>query len=345
MFTEDSQTRMMWFQPASLEPEWKFEMLGVLFSLALYNGITLPVTFPEAFYHGLLSPDTPQSLTHTRTTDFIRDGWPMVANSLDALLHYDQGDVKDDIMRAYCFSFEAYGQNIDVDMRAFNDKDGGSVLWPADYDNTVEGTSDGPFGAVWPPNRRRPSLDSPAWARAKQSLDDTPLVSNANREEFVRDYIFWLTVKSVAPQLAAFRKGFRTCLHPKSLELFDASSLKALIEGIQEISISALKTATRYEDGYSITHNTIVDFWDIVENYSQEDKKRLLEFVTASERVPVTGFENMNFVVVRMCSDTDMLPTSSTCFGKLLLPEYRTKEKMKGKLALAIQNSKGFGVV
>ena len=38
-----------------------------------------------------------------------------------------------------------------------------------------------------------------------------------------------------------------------------------------------------------------------------------------------------------------MLPTSSTCFGKLLLPEYADREKLERKVRLALQNSKGFG--
>jgi hypothetical protein len=51
------------------------------------------------------------------------------------------------------------------------------------------------------------------------------------------------------------------------------------------------------------------------------------------------------FNIVRFGEDSEQLPTSSTCFGKLYLPEYKVKEKMKRKLELAIQNAKGFGVV
>jgi hypothetical protein len=154
-----------------------------------------------------------------------------------------------------------------------------------------------------------------------------------------------LTYRSVAPQLLAFRKGFHTCLERKSLHLFDPTSLKNLVEGTQDIDISALKAATRYDEGYSVTHPTVIAFWSIVEQYDVDDRRRLLEFVTASERVPVTGFESMNFYIVRSGCDTERLPTSSTCFGKLMLPEYSSKEKMRRKLHLAIQNSKGFGVV
>ena len=41
----------------------------------------------------------------------------------------------------------------------------------------------------------------------------------------------------------------------------------------------------------------------------------------------------------------ERLPTALTCFGRLLLPQYDSKEKLKEKLILAIENAKGFGLV
>ena len=359
----DPQTGMTWFQPASLEPDWKFEMLGIVFSLAVYNGITLPITFPHALYHTLINLDHSK---HPDKTDFIRDGWPILAKSFEELLSWKDGDVADIFMRSYSFSFDAFGRNFDVDMQAFYQSCDELALWPADYERkvryppTVSGIGRGE--PIWPSEIQRPDLSSPAWERPLTTTTDPsignpdksseiedsegpPMVTNANRERFVADYIFWLTFKSVAPQLMAFRRGFLTCLNMDSLRLFDAQGFKHLVEGTQTISISLLKPATRYEEGYSQTHPTIIDFWSIVENYSQSERRKLLEFVTASERVPVTGFQSMNFIIVRNGVDTEMLPTSSTCFGKLMLPQYEGREKLKKKLDLAIQNSEGFGIV
>ncbi len=301
---------MTWFQPRSLEPYWKFEMIGILFSLAIYNGITLPVTFPLALYHFLLPSNSPLRGREIEpdTLEFIKDGWPSLAKAFEFLLTWSDGDVKDVMMREYAFSFDAFGQKIDHNMTT----------------NVVD------------PDLERSIIPSSG---------DIPMVTNENREQFVKDYIFFLTLRSVAPQIGAFQKGFLTCINPKSLYFFTPSTLRALVEGTQHISVPDLRHCTRYEDGYSKNHPAIVQFWSIVERYSQEDRRRLLEFVTASDRVPVTGYESITFHIVRLGGDTESLPTSSTCFGKLYLPDYGNQDKMKRKLELALQNSQGFGVV
>ncbi|EUC49153.1 hypothetical protein COCMIDRAFT_85459 [Bipolaris oryzae ATCC 44560] len=303
MFTIDPQTRMTWFQPKSLEPLWKFEMLGILFSLAVYNGITLPVTFPLAFYE-YLQTNGSSRCTHATEQDaleYIRDGWPALADSFQELLSWSEGDVEDIFMREYVFSYEVYGQRIDHNLHH-------------------------PF------NNSSPN-------------EEPAMVTNQNRTQYIRDYIRALTHDSVAPQLSSFLKGFLSCIKLASLHLFTPTTLRALVEGSQYISIAALKRCAKYEEGYTATSPTIQSFWDIVERYSQEDRRHLLEFVTASDRVPVTGYESITFHIARIGGAPHALPSSSTCFGKLYLPEYRDRGVMEGKMLLAIRSSKGFGLV
>jgi len=72
-------------------------------------------------------------------------------------------------------------------------------------------------------------------------------------------------------------------------------------------------------------------------------KRKLLEFVTASDRVPVGGMRNLQFTIQRNGVDDGWLPTSYTCYGILLLPDYSSKEVMREKLKTALENSRGFG--
>ena len=121
--------------------------------------------------------------------------------------------------------------------------------------------------------------------------------------------------------------------------------MKSVVEGIQELDIDALRETAKYEDGFHDDHPFIETFWDIVKAYPAEKQKQLLEFVTASDRVPVNGVKSILFVIQRNGDNDQRLPTSMTCFGRLLLPQYSSKELLVEKLDKAVENSKGFGAM
>lgn len=52
----------------------------------------------------------------------------------------------------------------------------------------------------------------------------------------------------------------------------------------------------------------------------------------------------MTFKISAVNINTDMLPTSHTCFNQLVLPRYKNKHKLREKLVIAISNAEGFGL-
>ncbi|TDZ58427.1 Ubiquitin-protein ligase E3A [Colletotrichum trifolii] len=308
-FTVDGRTRMVWFVPGSIVPVWKFEILGLLISLAIYNGLTLPITFPKALYRKLLGEPVTE-LHH------IADGWPDLAKGLTDLLEWNESDgqVEDIFARTYEFSVSMFGQNVSREMAAEPSS------WPQ-FPATVG-----------------QSLEA-------ENPEDAPMVTNENRNAFVSDYIRYLTDVSVRPQYEAFQRGFRACLHPKALQLLTSPLLQSVVEGVQEIEVSELRRYTRYV-GWDASHRSIRDFWSIVKRYDDKMKKKLLEFVTASDRVPVGGMKNLHFVVQRNGEEEGEgghLPTAYTCYGTLLLPEYKDRDTLRERLSMALQNAQGFG--
>lgn len=299
LFSIDERTRMTWFQPMSLAPLHQFTLLGLLFGLALYNGITLAITFPLAFYRKLLG-------TENTSIQDIEDGWPDLHNGLLSLLTWSDDQVEETFLRTYTFSFESLGIVHDVDMHAI----GREEKWPIEHPKVAE---------------------------------EPIMVSNDNRKKYVSDYIFWLTNKSIGPQFKAFMDGFYLPLRRKALHLLKPEDLRSLLEGHQAIDIEELKQTAQYEDGYSRFHKKIIEFWEVVQDLSPEQHVKLLEFVTASPRVPVRGMVEVTFIIQRNGIGDERLPSSLTCFGRLLLPEYSSKQVMAEKLKLAIQNNTGFG--
>ncbi|KAK2074735.1 hypothetical protein P8C59_008918 [Phyllachora maydis] len=336
-FTIDDRTRMTWFQPGSIEPVWKFELVGLLTSLAVYNGLTLPITFPKAMYRKLLNEPVD-------TLEHIADGWPDLASGLNTLLDWDEKDgaVEDVFARTYEFSVPGFGQPITLQMR--------SVAAPKGLKSLFKQSS----GPSTPSTEEWPQFSRKAWNAAADKTTDpnhttiweeAPLVTKDNREGYVRDYIRYLTDVSVRPQYEAFARGFRTCLHPKGLSLLTSALLQSVVEGVQEIDVAELRRCARYV-GWDASHRTVRDFWSIVRRFDDDAKRRLLEFVTASDRVPVGGIKNMQFVVQKNGTEDDAnghLPTAYTCYGTLLLPEYRDKEILRERLQMALANAQGFG--
>lgn len=310
MFTTDLQTHMSWFQPCSLEPLYKFELLGLLTSLAVYNGLTIPVTFPLALYRKLL--DLPiTSLTH------IEDGWPELAKGLRDLLAWTDGSVEEVFSRSYVFSVEGVGTTIYVDM----DRVGRYSAWPStqevDHVTSPEGfpnspdalvdDSDGAATLERSANNSKITEDNDSsHLRSGSTTSEACMVTDENSCQYVEDYIFWLTHKSVQPQYEAFAKGFYVCLDRRATSIFSPEALKSVVEGIQEINVDALRATARYDGGFSADHRVIRDFWHVVRHFSVERVRQLLEFVTASDRVPVNGVRSILFVIQQNGTDDEV---------------------------------------
>ncbi len=74
MFTYNEETRTYWFNPASFEPRIKFELVGFILGLALYNTVILDIHFPRVVYKKLLGLDYGFDVSHSFITPYIGSG-------------------------------------------------------------------------------------------------------------------------------------------------------------------------------------------------------------------------------------------------------------------------------
>ena len=130
-----------------------------------------------------------------------------------------------------------------------------------------------------------------------------------------------------------------------AISLFRPEEVQLLICGSSELDFEALKAVTTYDGGFSLETPVIQYFWEIVLEFTEDQKKRLLFFATGTDRAPIGGLSKLSFVIAKNGPDSDRLPSSHTCFNVLLLPEYQDKDKLKERLLTAIQNSEGFGMI
>ncbi|XP_052120401.1 ubiquitin-protein ligase E3A isoform X2 [Frankliniella occidentalis] len=171
-------------------------------------------------------------------------------------------------------------------------------------------------------------------------------VNKANRREFVDLYADFLLNKSVEKQFRAFRRGFQMVTDESPLHLlFRPEEIEQLVCGSKNFDFNELEEATEYDGGYTAATTIIQQFWEIVHRMPLESKRKLLQFTTGSDRVPVGGLSKLKLIISRNGPDSDRLPTAHTCFNVLLLPEYESKEKLMDRLEKAINYSKGFGML
>jgi ubiquitin-protein ligase E3 A len=84
----------------------------------------------------------------------------------------------------------------------------------------------------------------------------------------------------------------------------------------------------------------------VVHSLDEPQRRRLLFFITGSDRVPIKGLAHLTppFVITPNGGHSDRLPTAHTCFNHLLLPVYGDKATLRARLLLAIENAEGFGL-
>ncbi|KAL3127596.1 putative e3 ubiquitin-protein ligase [Cryptosporidium hominis] len=287
MFIYYEDTRLFWFNMASLESNGEFELIGIVLALAIYNGIILDVHFPLAVYKKLLG--------YKVDIGDLYEIQPEVANSLLSLLSIKS----DSEMEQLCLTFSATINN---------------------------------FGVM---------AEVPI---APEEFNPSEPVTICNVHRYVELYLDWFLNKSIESQFRAFYNGFQSVCGGRTLELFSPEELVLVICGSSDFNIDSLIEASQYQDGYTKDSTTVVMFWEIVKKLDLKLQKKLLFFVTGSDRVPMKGLGELGFVIGRHGPDSDLLPTAHTCFNFLLIPDYQNKEKLERLLLIALEHSKGFGL-
>jgi len=169
-------------------------------------------------------------------------------------------------------------------------------------------------------------------------------VTSSNRIEYVTKYVDWLLNKSIESSYSQFARGFAMAVSGHTLQLCRPEELELLVTGTPHLDFHALELVTNYEGGYNKDHPTIKAFWNVVHSLPEDLKMKLLMFATGSAKAPIGGLGKLLFRIQRMGPDSDMLPTASTCFNTLLLPDYKTESKLRERLTVAISECAGFGL-
>ncbi|KAF7539884.1 hypothetical protein G7054_g1731 [Neopestalotiopsis clavispora] len=306
VFDEDSQ--YCYFNPNTFETTDQYFLVGVVLGLAIYNSAILDVAFPPFAFRKLLSAAPASassgSIIQRSTMTYTLDDLAEFRPRLASGLR-QLLEFDGDMESTFCLDFV-----VEVDKYGFRSR---IPLCPG---------------------------------------GDTKPVTNANRREYVDLYVKYLLDESVKRQFEPFKRGFFTVCAGNALSLFRPEEIELLIRGSDEpLDIASLRAVCQYsdwdksKDGKEPTEEPAIDwFWESFAAATPQDQRKLLSFITGSDRIPAMGAATLIIKISCLGEDTERYPTARTCFNMLNLFKYNSREKLETLLWRAVHESEGFGL-
>nr|OQO16883.1 hypothetical protein B0A51_16374 [Rachicladosporium sp. CCFEE 5018] len=317
LFLWDDESGCCWFNPGTFETGEEYFLVGALLGLAIYNSTILDCRLPSFLWRKLLAsaPSTPGStatappMTYTLTD--LAQLHPSLATGLQTLLTFP-GDVQETYAWSFAAPISRYGTHTTYPLL---------------------------------PNG-----------------DDIP-VTNANRTKFVDLYTRYLLDTSVTRQFEPFKRGFWTVCAGNALSLFRPEEVELLVRGSEEaeIDVNTLRAVPVYENFRSPrpihpllptpseTVPLISWFWELFGEAPPSRQRKLLGFITGSDRIPALGAASLVLRIVAGGKgwgkeSAERFPSARTCFNQMLLWGYESKAVLAERLWRAVEEGEGFGL-
>ncbi|XP_053715342.1 E3 ubiquitin-protein ligase HECW1 isoform X1 [Synchiropus splendidus] len=175
-------------------------------------------------------------------------------------------------------------------------------------------------------------------------------VTEKNKKDYIERMAKWRVERGVVQQTEALVRGFYEVVDSRLVSVFDARELELVIAGTVEIDLSDWRTNTEYRGGYHDGHIVMRWFWAAVERFNNEQRLRLLQFVTGTSSVPYEGFaalrgsNGLRRFCIEKWGKVTSLPRAHTCFNRLDLPPYPSYTMLYDKLLTAVEETSTFGL-
>jgi len=181
-------------------------------------------------------------------------------------------------------------------------------------------------------------------------------VTNANLNEYIELQLKYRLLGRINEQVKALLVGFYDVIPEALLSVFDFQEIELLLCGLPEIDMNDWKENSEYTGEFEragVKHKIVKWFWEVVDDFDQELKARLLQFVTGTSGVPAQGFKFLQgndgnirkFTVNSIPESVSMFPKAHTCFNRIDLPTYTDKKKLCKFVTMAVQmEATGFDI-
>ena len=109
MFSYNKKTRLYWFNHYSFEPKIKYELIGKIFGLAIYNNTILDVKLPIVVYKKLLGIKP--------TLDDMKECDPELYHTLNYLVNNNDSNLKDELDTNFTVIDDKFGEKLVIPLK------------------------------------------------------------------------------------------------------------------------------------------------------------------------------------------------------------------------------------
>lgn len=354
MFVYDEDSRFCYFNPNTFEASDQYFLVGAVLGLAIYNSIILDVALPPFTFRKLLAAapfqqllqsgtlNSPNVVTGATTSTTSTIGNTHTTNTVTATTQYSSTisgiNPRPFSAKLTLDDLEQYQPAVARGLRQL-----------LDFEGDVESTFCCTFVIA----------QDGYGVRTERALcpgGEKRAVTNKNRREFVELYVHHLLDATVARQFEPFKRGFFSVCGGTALLLFQPVEIEQLIRGSSDavLDVMALRAVAAYDNWTDGSGRPVPDpadsvpvvkwFWELLAEADARDQRKILGFITASDRLPALGAGSLVIKLVCMGGDSDRFPVARTCFNVLQLYRYGSRRKLVEKLWRAVVDSEGFGL-
>ncbi|KIV99513.1 uncharacterized protein PV09_08819 [Verruconis gallopava] len=295
-----SDSGYFWFNSACKQPNEYFELVGAVFGLAIYNQTSLFAPFPPFLFKKLAAAAPRQSNVGILWRHLWRPTLQDYAQlSPDFARVLKQGLEDPSVMEGLAFEIPVW-------------QNGQSV-----------------YHALEPDGSNR-------------------IINAGNIDEFVEKAVSYVLQDSINNQFRAFARGFHSICGGNALSLFRGEELELLVRGSEDFDLETLRAAAVYdnwkrlgtdedlqtEDEVVQTYPLVNMFWNYFQAADIKERRRILRFITGTDRLPPAGIVNLVIKISRqqMKKGEYRYPSARTCFNQILLPDCFEKQSIFDKV-------------
>ena len=355
MFLYDEDSHLCYFNPNTWEKSEQYFLVGAVIGLAMYNSTILDIPFPPFAFRKLLAsasaissiPSASTSSTGltrhhnvTLSLDDLADYRPKLAKGLRDLLEFE-GDVE----KTYCWDFvietDRYGEKVrhqlctDGDTRPLTNKNRHEFV-----DLYVRYLLDTSVDRQFAPFQRGFYTVCSGKAMSLFRPEEIELLVRGSDE----------ALDVLALKAVAIYENWPTEEEEAVDEKNNLNRIAINDEHLNRTSnsphhYSQQRQGNQYTPQMDKPMPEVVSwFWELFETANAQDQRKILSFITGSDRIPAQGPASLVIKIVCAGEDCERFPVARTCFNMIMLYRYRSRRKLVEKLWRAVIESEGFGL-